>query len=268
MIISDCHLHTAISSDSETPMKNMVEAAISKGLKTITFTEHMDLEFPVNYDLSFIFDTSEYFALVNKCKELYGENIEILYGIELGLKQNLRQKYSLLLSDDRWDFVIGSTHLVDDIDPYYGEYWCDSTETECIRRYFDAVYENITDCDIFDSLGHLDYILRYNPHKPVAYRYEDFKSIIDDILKFIIKHDIALELNTSGYHKLNAPNPSKQIIARYKELGGKLFTIGSDAHDTINIAYKYDELLKLMHYLNITEYAIFKNRNPHMISLK
>ena len=249
-------------------MKDMVESAISKGLKTITFTEHMDLEFPTYYNMSFVFDTEEYFDSVNKCKNIYGNDIEILYGIELGLKMNLKNKYDTLLSEYTWDFVIGSTHLVDDIDPYYKEYWDGQSEYEGIKRYFEAVYENIKDCDLFDSLGHMDYILRYNPHKPSAYRYEDFNKIIDDILRFIIKHDIALEINTSGYHKLNAPNPSKQIIERYKGLGGKLFTIGSDAHDTANIAYSFDELLKLLYSLDIREYAIFKNRTPHMMSLK
>lgn len=264
MIKTDCHMHTALSSDSDTPMEKMVRASIASGLEAITFTEHMDWEFPETYDLDFIFDPDVYFAETEKVRKLYGSKITILNGVELGLKKNLKKSYDTLLKEYDWDFVIGSTHLVDDTDPYYADYWNGGTEYECIERYFASVYDNIRTYNNFDSLGHLDYILRYAPGKPSAYSYVDFKGIIDSILRYIIKMDIALEVNTSGYKSIGSPNPSRGIIERYINLGGKLITIGSDAHTAESIGYNFFRLPKLLISSGIREYAVYKKRCPIM----
>lgn len=123
MIKTDCHMHTAFSSDSEEPMEMMIKGAINKGLDSICFTEHMDLEFPKKYELSFVFDIDEYMNSITWLSEKYCDRIRIFKGIEIGLKPNLSDQYDRILSSYDWDFVIGSTHLVDNIDPYYGEYW-------------------------------------------------------------------------------------------------------------------------------------------------
>ena len=40
-----------------------------------------------------------------------------------------------------------------------------------------------------------------------------------------------IELNTGGFkYGLGHPNPCEDIIKRYKELGGEIITLGSDAH--------------------------------------
>ena len=264
MIITDTHLHSSISSDSQTPMKDMVEAAISCGLTDIYFTEHMDYEFPKSHALPFVFDPDEYFRKTDECKQMYGSKINIHSGIELGLKDNLKKDYTELLADYPWDYVIGSTHLVDDLDPYYDEYWENRNVYEAIKEYFVKTYNNINAFCNFDSLGHLDYILRYARSEfDKEYVYKDCADLIDSILKFIIEKDIALEINTSGYRsKLKTPNPDIQLIRCYIELGGEKITIGSDAHSPENIAIKYDQLEKLLRDNGITQYYSYVNRKP------
>lgn len=261
MIKSDCHMHTSFSSDSDTPMRDMINAAIDKGLDTICFTEHMDLEFPEKYGPDFIFDPEEYISKINLYKNYYRGKIEILTGIEIGMKPDLTDKYDTLLASYDWDYVIGSTHLVDNIDPYYSEYWEGRDEKASVIKYFECVYDNIQTYNNYDSLGHLDYILRYAPSKNSRFGYRDFSDIIDCILKHIIKNGKALEINTSGYKSgLFAPNPAPDIIKRYMELGGSLFTIGSDAHDASHIAYGYNEVYALISSLRIKNYVIYKGR--------
>ena len=46
MITADLHAHTSFSSDSEEPMENALSAMVEKGLKTVCFTEHMDMDYP------------------------------------------------------------------------------------------------------------------------------------------------------------------------------------------------------------------------------
>ena len=49
-ITADYHVHSYFSGDSDTPMEQMIQTAISKGLKHICFTEHQDFDFP--YDMT------------------------------------------------------------------------------------------------------------------------------------------------------------------------------------------------------------------------
>ena len=44
-ILTDYHLHTFYSGDSQTPMEEMIEKGISQGMETLCFTEHMDMDF-------------------------------------------------------------------------------------------------------------------------------------------------------------------------------------------------------------------------------
>lgn len=51
------------------------------------------------------------------------------------------------------------------------------------------------------------------------------------MLKKIIYNGKGIEINTAGLrYGLNATNPSAEIVLRYRELGGEIITIGSDAH--------------------------------------
>lgn len=268
MIISDCHNHTGISSDSDTPMSDMIRSAIKNNIQIMCITEHMDFDFPKNYEYDFVFDPCEYFRQLEANSQKFAGDIKLLKGVELGLKENIACKCNTLLNDYKWDFVIGSIHLVDDMDPYYDEYWNLYGLDGAIKRYFETMYNNINEYHDFDALGHLDYVLRYAPgitkDIDISHSYE----LIDEILKFIIKKDIALEVNTSGYKTfLHNPNPSPAIIKRYRELGGKLITIGSDAHSPEYIGFHFEDVKKLLNSLGIYEYAIFENRKPDLREL-
>ncbi len=269
MIRSDCHIHSSFSSDSNTPMADMISGSIDKGLDTICFTEHMDLEFPDIYDLDFVFDPEEYMECVNRSKNVFGGKIDILAGIEIGMKRNLGEKYDDLLSHFDWDYVIGSTHLIDDTDPYYSEYWESyPSEKAAVNRYFECVYENMKSCGNYDAVGHLDYILRYAPSKNKCFSYKESSDIIDCILKKAVYEGKALEINTNGYRSgLSSPNPCRDITERYISLGGELFTIGSDAHCPEHIAYGYDEAYRLLLSLGVKYYAVYKKRKPEIINL-
>lgn len=46
MIRCDCHMHTEFSTDSEAPVRDMVEAALAEGLTEICITDHYDKDYP------------------------------------------------------------------------------------------------------------------------------------------------------------------------------------------------------------------------------
>ena len=73
----------------------------------------------------------------------------------------------------------------------------------------------------------MDYIVRYGPNKAAFYSYQSYQEIIDQILKTVIEMGKGIELNTAGFRKgIGQPNPSGDIIKRYRELGGEIITVG------------------------------------------
>ena len=114
MILADYHLHTSFSSDSESPMEEMIRHAVSLGLKTICFTEHHDIDYPDNPDgFDFLLDLPSYKEELFKMKERYQDQIESNYGVELGLMPSTLDQCAAFVKDEPFDFIIGSTHIVD-----------------------------------------------------------------------------------------------------------------------------------------------------------
>ena len=166
MKICDFHNHTAFSADSETPAEEMVEKAISLGLEYLCMTDHMDLDFP-HPELDFTFSVPEYFKKHQELRKKYGDRITLLTGIELGLQPGIYDELNNILKSYDFDFVIGSSHVVDRMDPYYPEFWKNRSETDGTLRYFETILENVADFDDIDVFGHIDYIVRYGPTQSI-----------------------------------------------------------------------------------------------------
>ena len=170
MIRADLHVHSYFSTDSEEPLENAVLAAINAGLKTMCMTEHMDMDFPGG---GFMVDTEAYKSELFSLREKYADRIELLFGIELGLMDYLAQRLYEYTAGQKFDFIIGSSHLVDGMDPYEPEYFDKYGDKNGILRYFESILANISVFDDFDVYGHPDYAVRYckaKSYKPVDYR--------------------------------------------------------------------------------------------------
>lgn len=265
-IIADSHLHSYFSGDSNTPMTEIIESAIQKGLKIITFTEHMDYDFPISEQDPpghFEVNTDSYLYELLKNRSKYEDKIKILFGIELGLQPSCVRKNIMLQKSHEFDFIIGSAHLCHGKDPYYKDFYEGRTEHEAFVEYFNSVIENINAFHYFDVLGHLDYISRYCPSKGADYHYVDYADLLDEILRLLISNEKGIELNTSNlWRGYSEPNPSVDIIRRYKELGGEIITIGSDSHNVSNVGACFDTARDILINVGFKYYCIFENRLP------
>lgn len=269
MIISDCHMHSDFSSDSDSPMESMVRASVEKKLKYICFTDHMDYDFPKQYPLNFEFDPDLYETEVKCLQDKYKDKIRILYGVEAGMRPYLSDRFHNLISAHPYDFVLCSTHLVMDLDPYYEEIWNMCPAEEVILKGYEDILSNIQVFNDFDAYAHLDYVVRYCPLPKEDLSLRPYMDIIEAILSSLIKKDKALEVNTAGFkYGLSHPHPREEILSLYKELGGSLITIGSDAHRPEHIAYDFVRTEKLLKTLGFKEYAIYRNRTPFMQELR
>lgn len=269
MITADYHVHSCFSSDSDTPLERIIETAIKRGLDTICLTDHHDIDFPVNEQgMDFQLDTPTYFHALTALQEKYADKIDIRIGVELGLMKHIAKEVKEYADAYPFDFIIGSSHLVNKIDPYDAVYFEGRTEMEAYHAYFESILENAAAIKEYDVYGHLDYVVRYGPTKNRNFRYADYADIFDAVLKQIIADGKGIEINTAGLYKgLGYPHPHMDILKHYKELGGEIITIGSDGHITDNIAYGFETARQYLLEAGFSYYTIFKNRTPEFKNL-
>lgn len=266
-ITTDFHLHSSLSADSDSPMEEMIQKGLSLGLHTMCFTEHMDYGV-INEGLSFMVDTDSYYKKYLELRDKYKHHIELLFGIELGIEPRHRNFLKNYVSSWDFDFIIGSSHIIDGYDPYYPAYFEGRSEEESYRRYFETITENLSVFSDVDSYGHLDYIVRYGPNKDKYYSYEKYRDLIDPALKLMTEKGVGLEVNSAGLKKgLSFPNPHPDIIRAYRRMGGEIITIGSDAHCPENIAYDFDAVRRLLIECGFRYYTIFRRRKPEFVRL-
>lgn len=263
----DVHMHSQFSGDSNAPQEDMILTAIDAGLGGICFTDHLDMDYPDDPAL-FLLDLPNYTSSVQALQKKYRDKFSVLLGIELGLQPHLGNLHKDILSQYPFDFVIGSSHVVHSFDPYYPAFYEGRNEKECYREYFESILENIRAFDGFDVYGHIDYVVRYGPTRNTNYSYLQYFDIIDEILRVLIAKGKGIEINTGGFkYGLGHPNPTEEIIRRYKELGGEIITIGADAHTPAHIAYDFGKVPAILKEAGFDFFTVFKNRKPEFIKL-
>jgi len=262
-MIADYHVHTAFSGDSQISPETMIEQAIAMGMSTICFTDHCDFDIPTP---SFILDVDAYFKEMQELQLKYQEQIDINIGVELGLQTQLAKRHHRYVNDYPFDFIIGSLHIVDGQDPYYPEVFVGKEDARVYRSYLEQLLDNLKAFSEFQVVGHIDYVVRYGNHKAEQYSYQKYADVIDEILKTIIANDLGIEVNTAGIKAgLGFPNPHPDVISRYRELGGEIITLGSDAHVPEYIGYEFDKMKALLKSLGFDYITQFKNKKPEFI---
>lgn len=263
MITADLHTHTSFSTDSDEPLERAAQAAFDKGVKTLCITEHMDFDYPGG---EFILDTAAYRAELMRVRELFAGRMEILFGVELGLMDYLATRLRDYIKEWDFDFIIGSSHLIDGEDPYYPEYFQRLGDKNGILRYFESILANIKAYDGYDVYGHLDYAVRYSKAK--SYAPADYAEITDEILKALIDKGKGIELNTAGLkYGLGWAHPHPELLKRYRELGGEIITVGSDGHKAEHYAYGFDRAGEILRAAGFEYYSVFRKRKPEFIRL-
>jgi histidinol-phosphatase (PHP family) len=263
----DYHLHSEFSIDSKIPMETMVQAGINKNLKSLCFTDHVDLESTPN-KIDIQFRPDDYFKNINKVKYKYKNFIEVAAGVEIGMQSHLGKRYEDFINNNPFDFVIMSIHAIDGKDLYIDEYLKDKEPLFAIQEYYKTMYMCLQKYDEFDTLGHIDFIDRYfDDYKDIP-KFQKYSDIVEGILKILIEKGKALEINTAGLrYGLDYFHPKMQILKLYRDLGGELLTIGSDAHTPDNIGYEYKFAEKALKELGFKYIYIFKERKKFPIKI-
>ncbi len=263
---ADTHVHTNHSHDSKCAMSELVAVAAAKGLNSVNVTDHSDTMTDPNV-YKYI---SESVAEANGFDTLNYPGFKIRSGVEIGEPYANAEMTDRILSISGCDSVLGSVHSVRgsvrDREYFSGIDFSDMPEADIytyLDDYFTDVLEllNFLPCDI---LAHLTCPIRYiNGKYGRNISIERYMPKIEEILKFIISHGVALEINTSGIGgALDDFMPSEHIIRLYRELGGYMLTFASDAHAADNVANGFDCLTSLLKTIGFRDAFYFEARMP------
>ena len=257
-MVGDTHTHTSFSADCDTEPEALVRAAVDAGLSSVTITDHYDFDVPYD-DRAFDVDLDVYFDVLNGLRLKYRDKIKILTGLEVGQQPlgYVAKESDLKIKDRPFDYIIGSTHFIGRVDPYFGEFYKGLSKQEAYDRLLCEILDNISCGYDFDSIGHFDYVTRYGPYADKTMYYRDHSDLFDEIFKYLIREDKALEINTkSGTRVPGDPD----ILKRYRELGGFLITLGSDAHKPELVGLAFDRFTELLKSLGFKYCFRFENR--------
>ncbi|GHU85548.1 phosphoesterase [Clostridia bacterium] len=262
MIKADFHTHSEFSGDSEMRLSEMAERAMKIGLEVLCITDHYDLDQPDLFEEK-AFDVPCYLDALREVKERYTNKIDVRFGIEIGLTNDLKEKLQDFVSANNFDFIIGSSHTANDMNPYVPEFFEGRSEKDAYLEYFQSILENVKNLDCYSVYGHLDYVARYGPTQNKDFNLKDYYEVLESIFKIIIKNGRGIEVNTSGFHYgLGNPHPHKDILRLYKELGGEIITVGSDAHTKERIGADFERVAELLKSVGFKYYSTFKNKEP------
>lgn len=222
----DYHIHSRVSFDGHDSGYALARAAREKGLSEICFTDHRD--YVPEEKQTMVFDLGEY---SREYDSLEIPGLKIRRGMEFGMTPHNQARFHEDIALRRFDFVLGSVHFVDNQDVYFAPYWQGKTMQEAECRYLEETLECVRTHDEFDVLAHLNFLSK-SPASPSprALPYEEHAELVDAIFEELIRKGKGLEMNTSGFDRGVGFLPERAFFQRFRQLGGEIVTVGSDAH--------------------------------------
>jgi histidinol-phosphatase (PHP family) len=254
-MICDYHIHSTLSGDGRSSMEEQIRACAQKGVSKLCFTEHMDLGLPAGL---FETDLPRYLAEFQRVKAL-NLGPKLFLGLEMGYTCETAAELLQKSRELPFDFLLLSRHTIGGLDPYNNDLYFEGKSREfAAREYLEAVHRSATRFPDYDAVAHIGYVFKFTGERFPALRHADAPDVMDAILLHLAQNGKALELNTSRWN--GEGMPGRDVFARFKELGGELVTIGSDAHDTEGSAKGFPGAVELLKGLGFRYLASFEGR--------
>jgi len=281
MNLIDCHTHTQYSVDSEADIIKMIEKAVSLGLSAYAVTDHCECNrwfgeehYPGEnwykfYNFGKDFENSV--SAVTELKEKYKNKLNLICGVEMGQATHDFEIAEKIVNDKRLDFIIGSMHQLPETEDFcfldYGNYTSDEIKN-LLERYFLEI-NKLCRWGKFDILGHLTYNLRYmhdafNKDIDIS----PWDCIIEDSFKHLIQNGKGIEINTSGLRQSYGKTfPDLKYIKLFRNLGGEIISVGSDAHTVEDLGSGIEKGAELAFNAGFTHLCYFKQHKPVFIKI-
>lgn len=283
MNLIDCHTHTQFSVDSDADIIQMIERAKELRLSAYAITDHCECNFwypKEHYSAEEAVFSHDYFnysrdfessvSAVTALKEKYAD-FDLICGIEMGQAMLDIEAAEKIVSDPRLDFVIASVHQIRNEQDFYYINYDNMTMDEIydlLERYFAEVYE-LCKWGKFDVLGHLTYCIRYmkmrNGVNPDLSRFDE---MIAESFRELARKGRGIEINTSGIRqKCGHTFPSLKYVRLFRDLGGEVISVGSDAHTVEDLGANIADGAEMAKSAGFSHLCYFKERKPHFVAI-
>ena len=268
-MLADSHMHTAVfSSDASQTPEELISSAKALGIKHVSITEHFDMDYP-HKDECFVFDLKEYGKVFPTWKSLSEQTggPELHMGIEIGWQPHLNGMIIDTVNALPFDSVLLSAHVFRGSEIFYSTECPKIPRVQRNKEYIALLARMADELDCYDIIAHYDYINRYIEDKASAVFYRDCPEEFDRLFEILISKEKALEINTSSIDKQIVKGsdyimPDPEIIKRYLNMGGRLITVGADAHKADRIGLHFDETSEYLKSLGVKEVFYYVGRKP------
>ena len=223
--LQDLHTHTTYCDGKNTP-REMIEAAIAKGLRRIGFSGHSPSPCPDEDYAMAKEEVPAYVAEIRALSEEYKGRIGSVHYVKAG--------------DGYFAVDISPEALARNCQDHFGGDYIALCEA-----YF-AGYEQLAHMD-FDIVGHIDLISKFNRGGAMFDEQDErYLAAARRAVDVLVPKGVLFEINTGaisrGYR--DAPYPATPIYDYIREQGGK-FILSGDTHRAENLCYAFDEWGKL-----------------------
>ncbi|MDY2777248.1 MAG: histidinol-phosphatase HisJ family protein [Collinsella sp.] len=277
-MIADYHVHSEFSVDSTYPMDQVCSHAMELGIDELCFTDHVD--YGVQPDVSeyeidpsyapledgkplLNVDYERYFPTIELLRSQFADRLSVRTGLEFGVQTHTVGRFNELFDRyaDRIDFIIMSVHQIQNQEFWNHTYQTGRSQMEYNRGYYEELLEVARRYDNWSVLGHLDLIKRYDTAGILPD--EEVHDLIAEILRTVIEKGKGIEVNTSSFrYGLPDLQPSTYILKLYRDLGGRVITMGSDSHKPEHLGAHIGEVRERLRDLGFTEFCTFRHMEP------
>jgi len=265
MYCSDYHLHTLISSDSPASLEQQANAALRAGLNELCVTDHWNLLDQLADPLPHTRDWTQSIAQCREAWQAFGSQLEIRMGIEVGNGEMDPAGIceGLAAAGEELDFVIGSLHNMSlgsgGLGIYTAAHRCQQIEEgiALLDDYVDTL-TTLAATDTFDVLGHVIYPLRYLPPQ-WQLTLDPYEEQLRQLFRSLVQSGRGIELNTTQGSTIEEWTP---VLKLYRDCGGEILTVGSDAHRPEFVGAGFRDACKLLQNLGFRWHCTYRRRKP------
>lgn len=255
----DQHLHTFLSFDSDEQFENY----LSSQPEFFVATDHFDLE---NAGTGFKDDIPDYQTLTTKLNQLQ-ENYSttFLKGIELGVVPGQETKMMDYLAKHPYDLKLLSIHQNGRFD-YMDDKVLTMDKFKVVKMYFDQMLYVLEHFPEGHILTHFEYGLRRFDFTEKELE-EHFETELKQIFKKAIQRELAIEINAKSFGRYKNAHLYHYAIPLYQSLGGKLFTLGSDAHVAEDYGLLFPEMSQMLRNFDVSQLVVFQGKERFITNL-
>ncbi len=250
----DSHMHTSLCRHALGEPEAYAARALEQGLQGIIFTCHSPM--PQGFwprvrmsDAQF----DHYVAMVERCRNSFAGELEVRLGMESDYFPGFEDWIAKLHQRAAFHYCLGSVHWQG---PEYGAMF----DTKDERAFRKAYWQNLAasaETGLFDSLAHPDLIKNYRPD---GWRFEESEADITAALDRIAVTGVAMELNTSGAHKMFPEmNPGPRMLRMMRRRNIPV-VIGSDSHVAHRVGENFIAALEMLRAAGYESVSLFENR--------